>query len=95
MALTIVQSVNYKTNVCKVRQQLKIGQVNGIRKLGQARTVQIATAAQHIVDDTGVTKAERNLCDQEVPDTQRAGNHERSEERRVGKECRSRWSPYH
>src|SRR2546422_699308 len=23
------------------------------------------------------------------------GNHHRSEERRVGKECRSRWSPYH
>ena len=23
------------------------------------------------------------------------GNHVRSEERRVGKECRSRWSPYH
>ena len=22
-------------------------------------------------------------------------NYERSEERRVGKECRSRWSPYH
>ena len=22
-------------------------------------------------------------------------NHARSEERRVGKECRSRWSPYH
>src|ERR1035438_8738141 len=22
-------------------------------------------------------------------------NHDRSEERRVGKECRSRWSPYH
>ena len=25
----------------------------------------------------------------------RAGNIKRSEERRVGKECRSRWSPYH
>src|SRR6266404_5118182 len=25
----------------------------------------------------------------------RNGAHERSEERRVGKECRSRWSPYH
>src|SRR3712207_5059486 len=25
----------------------------------------------------------------------RAGEAERSEERRVGKECRSRWSPYH
>ena len=23
------------------------------------------------------------------------GGHHRSEERRVGKECRSRWSPYH
>ena len=23
------------------------------------------------------------------------GSHARSEERRVGKECRSRWSPYH
>ena len=23
------------------------------------------------------------------------GKHARSEERRVGKECRSRWSPYH
>ena len=23
------------------------------------------------------------------------GGHDRSEERRVGKECRSRWSPYH
>ena len=56
VALAIVQSVN-------VRQQLKIGQVNGTRKLGQARTVQIAAAAQHIVDDTGATKAERNLCD--------------------------------
>src|SRR5258706_1084454 len=25
----------------------------------------------------------------------RARHHDRSEERRVGKECRSRWSPYH
>ena len=25
----------------------------------------------------------------------RDGSHRRSEERRVGKECRSRWSPYH
>src|SRR6476619_7728679 len=27
--------------------------------------------------------------------TQFGGNQNRSEERRVGKECRSRWSPYH
>src|SRR3712207_9328833 len=29
------------------------------------------------------------------PRGQAAGVHVRSEERRVGKECRSRWSPYH
>ena len=27
--------------------------------------------------------------------TYRLSSHPRSEERRVGKECRSRWSPYH
>src|SRR5256885_14060780 len=30
-----------------------------------------------------------------APDPARAGGGERSEERRVGKECRSRWAPYH
>src|SRR3712207_8954157 len=36
--------------------------------------------------------------DEVVHDCQRQGprrGEERSEERRVGKECRSRWSPYH
>src|SRR2546430_7896091 len=28
-------------------------------------------------------------------ETERGKHQERSEERRVGKECRSRWSPYH
>ena len=28
-------------------------------------------------------------------DDKKVGGMERSEERRVGKECRSRWSPYH
>ena len=34
---------------------------------------------------------------QSIPQTQEAQQNEegRSEERRVGKECRSRWSPYH
>ena len=30
-----------------------------------------------------------------LPHRQAAGGGARSEERRVGKECRSRWSPYH
>src|SRR5688572_32716718 len=35
-------------------------------------------------------------CEREVPMSEIAKGYEfRSEERRVGKECRSRWSPYH
>ena len=30
-----------------------------------------------------------------IGSTSLRGLHHRSEERRVGKECRSRWSPYH
>ena len=30
-----------------------------------------------------------------VPIAPKCNIHRRSEERRVGKECRSRWSPYH
>ena len=43
------------------------------------------------------TRRERFLAemDQVVPWTGLLGLIERSEERRVGKECRSRWSPYH
>src|SRR3989441_6416153 len=33
--------------------------------------------------------------DLEVEDAKIEGGQARSEERRVGKECRSRWSPYH
>ena len=35
------------------------------------------------------------LQSRNVPVRVRRGNYFRSEERRVGKECRSRWSPYH
>src|SRR2546430_14287081 len=35
------------------------------------------------------------LTTQLLLDAMRSGVQERSEERRVGKECRSRWSPYH
>ena len=42
----------------------------------------------------------REIADKMEPGTvieeiSKAKKHSRSEERRVGKECRSRWSPYH
>src|SRR3712207_9168274 len=45
-------------------------------------------------DPLGVIDAYRNVK-QPVPGVQLALVGSRSEERRVGKECRSRWSPYH
>src|SRR2546430_9419844 len=38
----------------------------------------------HVREKPGITPERRQLLEQQ-----------RSEERRVGKECRSRWSPYH
>src|SRR2546429_5394066 len=41
------------------------------------------------------TTAIQNAGDQDAWENCRHGHPPRSEERRVGKECRSRWSPYH
>src|SRR2546428_6047127 len=38
---------------------------------------------------------EERLAKMGIADPKRIYDTERSEERRVGKECRSRWSPYH
>ena len=51
----------------------------------------LKTIAKETVDMRGIGfyslgKHRKNMSDQKK---------ERSEERRVGKECRSRWSPYH
>src|SRR3712207_7230056 len=53
------------------------------------------TKAKEITTKLGIEPARRvqDLTDQEV--LQIRETIDRSEERRVGKECRSRWSPYH
>src|SRR2546425_9466790 len=50
-----------------------------------------------VTDITAAKQAEDKLRRNEwnLLEAQRLGRSGRSEERRVGKECRSRWSPYH
>ena len=42
-----------------------------------------------------ITEAEERISDLEDKMVEITTTEQRSEERRVGKECRSRWSPYH
>ena len=45
--------------------------------------------------DTNLTTISNNLANVSTTGFKRDRAEFRSEERRVGKECRSRWSPYH
>ena len=47
-----------------------------------------------VQSDTG-TKMEENMAERIAAYFREDSYLSRSEERRVGKECRSRWSPYH
>src|SRR2546422_1966813 len=49
-----------------------------------------------IASRCGIDAVVTNFCEPlRSAQTSDIGDDERSEERRVGKECRSRWSPYH
>ena len=51
--------------------------------------------SQSICGEEGYAFKELYEIQVELKGTDRVSINERSEERRVGKECRSRWSPYH
>ena len=57
--------------------------------------IMIMTQDSYYKDNTGVSMEERMKINYDHPDAFDMPLLERSEERRVGKECRSRWSPYH
>ena len=70
---------------------MKKNRVKGLLALGLSLTMMISMAGcgkEQMLD------AEINP-DTPVSDVQFPLKETRSEERRVGKECRSRWSPYH
>ena len=47
------------------------------------------------IDAAHALQESRRRGDTDLPELSVAQIEQRSEERRVGKECRSRWSPYH
>ena len=68
-------------------------QLDAIREVGNIGTGNAATALSKLLG---------RMIDMDVPKAELVSIYElaehyaeRSEERRVGKECRSRWSPYH
>src|SRR6266478_3522199 len=74
----------------------------------QRQLVSMMKYYEKIADDSGVSPAQQKEAQQQVSSTKtelqsvaaqeqqgQTAEMERSEERRVGKECRSRWSPYH
>ena len=50
--------------------------------------VDVVNLSREALESANVSRTAYNLI-------QAAADRKRSEERRVGKECRSRWSPYH
>ena len=51
---------------------------------------------EDLITPCQLKQIETQIADSQIPETDLfSSGTERSEERRVGKECRSRWSPYH
>src|SRR5256885_11823976 len=57
--------------------------------------IDLATFGLEIVLNHSVVPGQAKRFDYVEREAEQSVSEERSEERRVGKECRSRWSPYH
>ena len=58
-------------------------------------TVALCGCTTQTVEDAKQIEESKTYVSKYEYETDTDGKTERSEERRVGKECRSRWSPYH
>ena len=102
-----MKSVKRQNNVKKNGKVLKIIPLGGLHEIGKNMTV-LEYGEDLIIIDCGLSFPEDEMfgIDIVIPDFSYLEKHRdkikeliltlcRSEERRVGKECRSRWSPYH
>ena len=85
MALATVTTKGQITLPKQIRESLKLSMGDKIEIVTINRMAALIRPISKKVDDV--------FCKLHNPERQPVA--ERSEERRVGKECRSRWSPYH
>ena len=76
----------------QVANLIKRDIVTGKRELGEKLPSVRELAVSYTINPNTVSRVYKELETEGVCFTRRGM---RSEERRVGKECRSRWSPYH
>ena len=76
---------------------MKIDRLIGILSilLQEEKTTAPELAERFEVSRRTINRDIEDLCKAGIPIKTAQGTGGRSEERRVGKECRSRWSPYH
>ena len=79
--------------VYTLEKTLMLGYTEGRRRTGRQRTRWLDGITDSM--DMGLSKLWEIVKDREAWRAAVHGIVNRSEERRVGKECRSRWSPYH
>ena len=77
---------------CKVNQYETQAMEQELRRRGHEIVDFSSPADAYVVNSCSVTAVSDRKSRQQLS---RVRREHRSEERRVGKECRSRWSPYH
>ena len=80
-----------------ILEQNKKAQQEEVALIGSSieESMEVATdVGKQIYSDAAVRNIITKIAQKEYKDTDEF-TQDRSEERRVGKECRSRWSPYH
>ena len=81
-------------NIQKVSKSLSKCQKTGYENLQNLKILQKTAALRPYFPFKILNKPQQNLANRSLTQLLHSLGR-RSEERRVGKECRSRWSPYH
>src|SRR3712207_9397954 len=89
--------------VALAREDVDLAEEGGIERRDGSQRLEIAGSRRLQVDQaTRLARGDRidaelvrSRVQAELVRAKLPGDRRRSEERRVGKECRSRWSPYH